>query len=105
MPYHVIDIFSGGGGLTEGFIKEGFNVIAHIEKDHWACETLRTRICYHWLKEHNRLDIYEEYLRLTHSYTKNCHIKEEVIYSRFPELHNLAKNRVINKTLGNPLQP
>jgi DNA (cytosine-5)-methyltransferase 1 len=51
MPDHVIDLFSGAGGLTEGFASEGFNIIAHIEKDTWACETLKTRVCYHWLKK------------------------------------------------------
>jgi len=100
----VIDLFSGAGGLTEGFSSEGFDIIAHIEKDFWACETLRTRICYHWLKAHNRLDIYNNYLRLTQSVQKNASLKEEYFFSRFPELHDLVSTRVLNKTFGNPVQ-
>ena len=39
-----IDLFSGAGGLSEGFIREGFNPIAHVEIDKAACNTLKTSI-------------------------------------------------------------
>jgi len=29
----VVDLFAGAGGLTHGFILEGFNVVAGIEAD------------------------------------------------------------------------
>ena len=38
-----VDLFSGAGGLSEGFIREGFNPIAHVEIDKAACNTLKTR--------------------------------------------------------------
>lgn len=102
MPHHVIDLFSGAGGLTEGFAKEGFDIIAHIEKDPWACETLRTRVCYHWLNEQNHLDIYNHYLRSTESIPRNASLKEETFYNPYPELRQLVSSRVLNKTFGNP---
>lgn len=102
MPHYVIDLFSGAGGLTEGFAREGFDIIAHIEKDPWACETLRTRVCYHWLKEQNRLDIYNRYLRSTQSVRKNASLKEEVFYNPYPELREFVTSRILNKTFGNP---
>lgn len=50
-----IDLFAGAGGLSEGFIRAGFNPIAHVEMNKDACDTLRTRAAYHWLKENSKL--------------------------------------------------
>lgn len=57
-----IDLFSGAGGLSEGFIKAGFNPIAHVELDKHACNTLETRLVYHKLKEEEKLGHYYDYL-------------------------------------------
>jgi len=57
-----IDLFSGAGGLSEGFIKAGFNPIAHVEIDSHACNTLETRLVYHKLQHENNLDHYYDYL-------------------------------------------
>jgi DNA (cytosine-5)-methyltransferase 1 len=57
-----IDLFSGAGGLSEGFIKAGFTPIAHVEIDKKACETLETRLIYHKLQSENKLHHYYEYL-------------------------------------------
>ena len=50
----IIDLFSGAGGLTEGFLSEGYKFVAHIEKEYWACETLKTRIMYYYFKRKKR---------------------------------------------------
>jgi DNA (cytosine-5)-methyltransferase 1 len=57
-----IDLFSGAGGLSEGFIRAGFNALAHVEMDLSACKTLETRLLYHRLHEENKLDHYHDYL-------------------------------------------
>lgn len=60
---NVIDLFAGGGGLSEGFLKENFNIITKIEKDRAACETLITRGAFHDLKKQGKLTIYKDYLK------------------------------------------
>ena len=45
--YTFIDLFAGCGGLSEGFYKQGFKALAHVEIDHTACETLKTRMKYY----------------------------------------------------------
>jgi len=58
-----IDLFAGAGGLSEGFIRAGFKSIAHVEMNKDACDTLRTRSAFHWLKENNK-KVYYDYLKL-----------------------------------------
>lgn len=58
-----IDLFAGAGGLSEGFLNEKFDSIAHIEMSSDACKTLKTRASYHYLKESNNLDVYRKYLK------------------------------------------
>lgn len=48
--YTFIDLFAGCGGLSEGFYRVGFKALAHIEINHWACETLRDRMRYYGYK-------------------------------------------------------
>lgn len=57
-----LDLFAGAGGLSEGFKLSGFYPVAHIEMDKAACFTLQTRSAYHWLNEHDMLDVYHDYL-------------------------------------------
>ena len=45
--YNFIDLFAGCGGLSEGFYAQGYNALAHVEIDHFACETLKTRMKYY----------------------------------------------------------
>ena len=52
--YTFIDLFAGAGGLSEGFYKQGFMALAHVENNHWACETLRTRMKYYGYKDYNK---------------------------------------------------
>ena len=61
--FNFIDLFAGAGGLSEGFIRAGFTPIAHIEMNKYACDTLRSRMAYHYLKQHNRLEEYIKYLK------------------------------------------
>lgn len=46
-----IDLFAGCGGLSEGFYRQGFRALAHVEINHWACETLKKRMYYYGYKD------------------------------------------------------
>ena len=62
--YTVLDLFSGAGGLTEGFCQAGgFDMIAHVEMNKWAAKSLETRMLYHSLKRLGNMDIYHKYMR------------------------------------------
>ena len=52
--YTFIDLFAGCGGLSEGFYRQGFEAVAHVEIDHAACETLRERMRYYGYKNVER---------------------------------------------------
>jgi DNA (cytosine-5)-methyltransferase 1 len=73
-----IDLFAGAGGLSEGFVRAGFRPIAHVEMNRDACDTLRTRTAYHWLKENKKSRIYNHYLK---SEVKN----KALLWSNIPE--------------------
>ena len=59
----VLDMFSGGGGLTEGFIRRSFDFLGHIEMDRNAANTLETRLLYHNFHTDEQNDLYEKYYR------------------------------------------
>ena len=58
-----IDLFAGGGGLSEGFFQAGFEPVAHIEMNSNAAQTLKTRTCYYYLRANNNLNNYYQYQR------------------------------------------
>jgi len=58
----VLDLFAGAGGLSEGFIKAGCEIVGHIEMDKNACNTLITRMIYHALLKKGKLDDYKNYV-------------------------------------------
>lgn len=61
--YTFIDLFSGAGGLSEGFVRAGFVPVSHIEMNKEASLTLETRSAYHYLKSINKIDVYNSYLK------------------------------------------
>ncbi|TAE75928.1 MAG: DNA cytosine methyltransferase [Bacteroidetes bacterium] len=92
-----IDLFAGAGGLSEGFIRAGFNPIAHVEMNKDACDTLKTRAAYHWLKENGK-----EGVGIYHNYLKSEIKNKKELWSKIPE--NLI-NSVINKEISEDTLP
>ncbi|MAI59561.1 MAG: restriction endonuclease [Rickettsiales bacterium] len=42
-----IDLFAGCGGLSEGFYKQGYRALTHVEIDSFSCESLKRRMQYY----------------------------------------------------------
>jgi len=89
-----IDLFAGAGGLSEGFIREGFQAVAHVEMDKGACDTLKTRLAYHYLTQNNKLSIYKAYL-------KN-EITREVLWGNIPEsiMESVINEEITGETIN-----
>lgn len=84
-----IDLFAGAGGLSEGFIRAGFDPIAHVEMNEAACYTLKTRTAFHYLQETGNISTYNAYLRKE--------INRDQLYRVIPE-EKLSS--VINLAIG-----
>ena len=89
-----IDLFAGAGGLSEGFIKAGFEPIAHVEIDKAACYTLKTRTAYYYLKSAGKYDTYVSYLK--------GEISREELYSCVPDK---ILDSVVNLPIGGEHNP
>lgn len=72
-----IDLFAGASGMSEGFIKAGFNPISHIEMDKDACDSIKTRAVYHYLTKEGKEKIYIDYLK--------GNISREELYDQVPK--------------------
>ncbi|MES0491813.1 MAG: DNA cytosine methyltransferase [Leptospirales bacterium] len=119
-----IDLFAGAGGLSEGFIRQGFQPIAHVEMDEHACFTLKTRLAYHYLKSERKTGIYNQYLKNQHTDKKenerqrnklyghipadiansviNCAIGDQSINDIFKKIDSLLENRKVDVIIGGP---
>jgi DNA (cytosine-5)-methyltransferase 1 len=111
-----LDLFSGAGGLSEGFIRAGFEPTAHVETNLAACFTLKTRMSYHWLKKNNREELYFSYLTgeisRTEFYKKipeeilntiiNAEISEKSLRDIFRHVDSFLDGQKIDLIIGGP---
>lgn len=113
-----VEVFSGAGGLSEGFVRAGFEGIAHIEMNKDACRTLETRAIYHYLKGENKLGIYKQYLQgliTRDELIENFGIPKEVLKSvinkeisdttideLFDTIDKRLKGRTVDLIIGGP---
>ena len=89
-----IDLFSGAGGLSEGFVEIGFQPIISVEADKAACYTLKTRVAYHYLKSAGLISVYIQYLE--------GKINRDELYSNIPkDKLDVILNQVIGKANNN----
>ena len=115
MPKY-LDLFAGAGGLSEGFIQAGYTPVAHVEMDKAACNTLKTRMAFHWLTANGMASIYNRYIKgeitrdaLYSSVPKdllasvlNYEISEESLPEIFEKIDNLLAGERLDLIVGGP---
>ena len=84
--YTFIDLFAGCGGLSEGFYKQDFKALAHVEIDHIACKTLKTRMKYYGYTSADK-DVLE--LDITRDDVIEC-------------INNAVNNKEVDVIIGGP---
>lgn len=89
-----IDLFAGAGGLSEGFATVGYQPIAHVEMDADACNTLKTREAFYYLKTIGANCKYLDYLK--------GKISRDDFYKLIPRG---ILNSVICETMSNETMP
>lgn len=62
MSLKILDLFAGAGGFSEGFYLNDCDLVAHIEMDKDACDTLITRAIYYSLKKKGQIKFYDKYI-------------------------------------------
>ncbi len=89
-----IDLFAGAGGLSEGFIREGFIPVAHVEMNKEACDTLKTRLAFHHLQKNENADLYYFYLKKE--------ITRDQLWNKIPEslLQSVINEEITSETIG-----
>ena len=92
-PLTFIDLFAGAGGLSEGFIRAGFEPLSHIEMNTYACDTLKTRMAYHYLVKNGQSEIYTQYLK--------GEISRETFWNSVPQeiIKSVINNEISEKTI------
>ena len=87
--FKIIDLFSGAGGLTEGFRDNSFEIVKHIEKDTAASRSLILRDIFYYLKNSNKLDLYNSYLSKEMSFNQLLECAPQILL-----------DKTINKEIG-----
>ena len=99
MPFPIIDLFAGPGGLAEGFSsltndrnERIFDIKLSIEKDTHAHQTLTLRSFIRQFPVNTLPDDYYQFLRKE--------ISLEQLYNRYPQQYNEAQQEAWQATLG-----
>ena len=96
----VIDLFSGPGGLSEGFSRydkgKAFNPFVSVEMDSHACNTLKLRKLYHYLNhtKHPKLSLYYRYVK------SKGNITWDEIKNEFNDIEGVIDQSVWEHELG-----
>jgi DNA (cytosine-5)-methyltransferase 1 len=62
MNLNYVDLFSGAGGMGDGFHSAGYDPVYINDSDPWAIKTIQLRKAYWELKNSNNIDLYYDYI-------------------------------------------
>ena len=94
----LIDLFSGCGGLTEGFLQTpGYDCLAHVEWDAAALQVLRHRLLHHG--EDPQRALHFDIQRLQELFTG---VDADEVFGPHPGLNALVDNRPVDLVIGGP---
>lgn len=98
--YNIIDLFSGCGGLLDGFMQTGhYNPIASVEWEKKPADTLAKRLEEKWnVKDANESVIHFDIQRVNELFDGYDDIK----YGKNKGLQKLLKNRKVDFIIGGP---
>lgn len=116
MKMKIIDLFSGAGGLTEGFRNKGFEIVGHVEKEQAASKTLQLRDVYYYLRSINDMSKYYSFLKQEISLvslfdmvpnsilqeTINEEINANTLENIFSKFDSMIKGDKVSGVIGGP---
>lgn len=113
---NIVDLFSGAGGLTEGFRSSNYNIVAHVEMNKAACQTLELRELYYELKRNRKLNDYYEFMKGNIDYSElvqcvakdwkstviNEAISDETVVPIINRIKKALNGQHVNGIIGGP---
>jgi DNA (cytosine-5)-methyltransferase 1 len=100
MKFNIIDLFSGCGGLTDGFLQTGnFNTIAAIDWEYPTVQTLRNRLINKWGYTKESANVFHFDIQRTKELINGFN---DEVYGENPGINSLLNNNKIDLILGGP---
>ncbi len=97
---NLIDLFSGCGGLLDGFLQSGhFNAVAGIEWEKYPCDTLRRRLRDKWGHKNSDKEVILFDIQRTDEFLNGFSDKE---YGQSSGLLKIISNKKIDVIIGGP---
>lgn len=111
-----IDLFARPSGLSDGFIREGFHPVAHVEMKKEACNSLKARFAFHYLNVIKDPKTYLSYLQNEISRSElwknipdektdsviNDEISGRIIENIFKQIDEKIDSKKVNIIIGGP---
>lgn len=97
---NTIDLFSGCGGMTDGFLQEGhYKTLACVEWEKPMCQTLANRLAKKWGYNDTQKSVIQFDIQRTDELFKGF---DDNIYGKSDGLDSIVDNRKVDMIIGGP---